>query len=918
MAEFRIWITGHAESHCRIKVETDAGAYEVDLGITAGWKGQLSRLQWKAGALLEEDDAFLAEISTTLAQEIFPESAREIWEPLLRGSAAVLRILYRGQTGVSVLLPLELLSIEGVYFVDIPNLNIVREFDAGDSSGSKLPANTPELRLLHVSWGTDPTLGLPEERSALLGSLPDVPISFLFSPSLDVLRREIARFHPTAVHISSHGSFDIIEERHGTYVDDTRTLDTTTILDSLNAPSVRLVFLASCQSALVATESAEMGRIIGSAEVAGFLFPVESLTAQQMMTTLYRQLRLGSDTGGAIATARNSHKEDVFSSFSLIHIRPFSRHFLSFAAHTDTAVTPIAMHLESSETAIIRFDHVVRTAPSVTLLAPAGFGAETLLHEWRDLQRQAEFLDVDHSVPDEFSFRIGPAGFLTMVRIVRFCDYNPASLENPLILGRLGDLEDFAELHDPDKEQQVRSVGVIAARIPQIRQAILSGASAVGALQQILIENRLDSRVHDLLPQGRKLVEHIVGLGGVSSLTINADHRIIEMDAKEIEDGRTSIIAQRLALELDGFLHLSPEIMCFADALFPEWRSRSEVHLETMAGLFAVIHEHTPLRSEKEVEEARSLLNWSSNLNRWDVFHQLLMMCSPLFYQAGRSSELVPYMETAIENLTGEERMIHFGNLSAHRSQNGDYEFGLKEHRKLQLWFEQNQQGSDRSRNVLAARSQQMDCLIHLGRASEALLELPDILEKTRQWKEAPHFAEAHILGTIGEAYRALGQYKITIQYFTEALKSLQVNGVQGEEELKFLYALSSALLQNDEVYGAAAVFSELERKLPPGAQPDMLSNVYHLKGRLLSETHDPAATKYLLKSLEIDLASGYLDSSLVSLITVAHNAHLDNDRDAVRSFLPKLSEFAAQTQNPAHRDSVRELEAIVSGWNSL
>ena len=26
-----------------------------------------------------------------------------------------------------------------------------------------------------------------------------------------------------------------------------------------------------------------------------------------------------------------------------------------------------------------------------------------------------------------------------------------------------------------------------------------------------------------------------------------------------------------------------------------------------------------------------------------------------------------------------------------------------------------------------------------------------------------------------------------------------------------------------------------------------------------------------------------YLDSSIVSLITVAHNAHLDNDRDAVR-----------------------------------
>ena len=246
----------------------------------------------------------------------------------------------------------------------------------------------------------------------------------------------------------------------------------------------------------------------------------------------------------------------------------------------------------------------------------------------------------------------------------------------------------------------------------------------------------------------------------------------------------------------------------------------------------------------------------------------------------------------------------------------GDYELCLDEQRDLQLWFEQNQQGSDRSRNVLAARTQQMNCLIHLGRAADALIELPDILTQMKQWKEVPPYTEAHILGVFGEAYRALGQYQTTIQFFTKALQSLERNGVQGEEELKFLYALSSALLQNDDVYGAAAVFSELERKLPLGAQPDMLSNVYHLKGKLLSETHDSEATKYLLKSLEIDLASGFSDASFVSLISIAHTAHLDDDRDAVRSLLPKLRELAAQTQNPAHRDSMRSLEATVDSWH--
>ena len=389
-----------------------------------------------------------------------------------------------------------------------------------------------------------------------------------------------------------------------------------------------------------------------------------------MMTSLYRELWLGHDTGSAVAVARNAHTEDVFSSFSLVHIRPLSRPFLSFVANTINVVgTSLQLTMKSSETAMIRLDRALRSVTSSTLIAPTGFGAETLLADWRNLNGQAELLDLDDATPGKLTFRWTHAGDLTEVRAVPFCEYDPARGGNALILGGLGDFEDAAELHEPRFEQEVRSVGVIAARIPLIRDAILRGASAVAALQQIVVENRLDSRVHDVSPQGRKLIEHVIGLGGVSSLRLNAEHRIIEMQTRELEDGRSSILAQRLGLELDGFLHLSPEVMCFADAFFPRWRSRSEGHLKRMAGLFAVIHEETPLRSEKEVEEALSLLNWSANLERWDIFHEVLVICSRLFYQAGRISELVSYMETATEILTGEERMIHVGNLSAFHAQ---------------------------------------------------------------------------------------------------------------------------------------------------------------------------------------------------------------------------------------------------------
>jgi hypothetical protein len=148
-------------------------------------------------------------------------------------------------------------------------------------------------------------------------------------------------------------------------------------------------------------------------------------------------------------------------------------------------------------------------------------------------------------------------------------------------------------------------------------------------------------------------------------------------------------------------------------------------------------------------------------------------------------------------------------------------------------------------------------------------------------------------------------------------LQSLAQHGVKGEEELKFLYALSTALYAGNDVNGAEAVFNVLESKLEDGSQPDMLSNVYHMKGKLLSETHDPDASKYLLKSLELDLASGNTDSVFVSLISVAHNARLDGDRAAIRSLMPKLRALAASSQNPRHHESFRELEEIVNGWAS-
>lgn len=157
-------------------------------------------------------------------------------------------------------------------------------------------------------------------------------------------------------------------------------------------------------------------------------------------------------------------------SFSLVHIRPYEKPFLNFAALGDQTADPFAIGFQSSEEAMVRLDEAIRTRPAVTLVAPAGFGAETLLREWAEMQQRAGFADFAYTPQNGLRFRMKPGGQLRTVRIVRFCDYVPAAGESPVILGNVGDLEDAQELHASEHEQQVTSVGTTAGRVPRIKK----------------------------------------------------------------------------------------------------------------------------------------------------------------------------------------------------------------------------------------------------------------------------------------------------------------------------------------------------------------------------------------------------------------------------------------------------------------
>jgi hypothetical protein len=96
--------------------------------------------------------------------------------------------------------------------------------------------------------------------------------------------------------------------------------------------------------------------------------------------------------------------------------------------------------------------------------------------------------------------------------------------------------------------------------------------------------------------------------------------------------------------------------MFLADGLFPGWKQPNEKQLELIAGAFAQVHQKRPLTDEHDFQSAHALLQWSSNLGRWDILHELILICHPFYAASGRSSQLIPFMEIARDHLSGEER----------------------------------------------------------------------------------------------------------------------------------------------------------------------------------------------------------------------------------------------------------------------
>jgi len=154
----------------------------------------------------------------------------------------------------------------------------------------------------------------------------------------------------------------------------------------------------------------------------------------------------------------------------------------------------------------------------------------------------------------------------------------------------------------------------------------------------------------------------------------------------------------------------------------------------------------------------------------------ILVAMSRWYGDHGRLEDLEPTVDLLLPHATGIERVILRGHLVTIATNRGDYRTGLTENQQLEADLQRLAEDSDYYRNLHAAITQQIDCLIELDQLDEA----------ERRWRDAdaliPHLeqhraeAQARLLGQLANLRSEQNRMDAAIDAASQAVQHAVAN----------------------------------------------------------------------------------------------------------------------------------------------
>jgi tetratricopeptide (TPR) repeat protein len=883
----------------RIHVDVDsAGRYEfrmrsgrsevttrVNPDLAASFFEDLRLLRWKSIGIHDPGDILLSDVGDRLAALV---AAPAIWEGLrLTDGAMQVRVQFSQAAHRLMQFPWELLRVNNRFLIGDLGSNLKRELPSPVPRRKK---RNPVTNIVHVSFGTDSNLRLDEERCMLLETVPvEIPIEFFFYSSPGRLQMEIEAFRPHIVIVSGHGHYDEIQGEHYLSQHDGGYVRTADIVALCASSGCELLVLSTCESARLGGPVVDDGTVL-PADVIAFSFPVMTATATQSIECLLREVIRGQTVDEAMVAVRAIDSDDEYAFFNAVHLhrsRARSLHIKNAAPRPPSAPATRCPGMESTLGWLDAYAHWEEPA---TLLAAAGSGGEALIRHWAELvQRSQTQASRWRVLLDEVPILDVPGAQL--VRLAYSCSFIPVPTEH-FVYGDGMDQQFASTLLTATDQNLARQVAghPLLAMLGFVND-LIAGRTEHEATERFEQENRMSERASRLSREGSLVASWLYANKGIAATTFEKRaefaeriEALVDMTPADIVAGIENAVAATVVLPQSDVLYLTHEFMVLGERWFPNWRTDHRAAFRRLCGAFFMLAAHGNL----DVEMGSRLLDWAIRQEDWTTSIMILVAMSRWYGDHGRLEDLEPTIDLLLQHATGIERVILRGHLITIATNRGDYRTGLAENQQLEADLQGLAKDSDYYRNLHAAITQQIDCLIELDQLDEA----------ERRWRDAdaliPHIeenraeAQARLLGQLANLRSEQNQMEAAIDAASEAVQHAVANHCPDVLVAELRNTRARMLHLDERDREALEELNLMPRiDMPPGLR----SRFLHLKALLLKHYGAPQALEYLLESYQSDRLRGDDGGVAISLLAIARifteEHEYDRARERIREALP-------------------------------
>ena len=639
--------------------------------------------------------------------------------------------------------------------------------------------------------------------------------------------------------------------------------------------------LSTCESARLGGPVVNDGTVL-PADVIAFSFPVMTTTATQSIECLLREVIRGRTVDEAMAAVRAIDSDDEYAFFNAVHLhrsRARSLHISDAAPRQPGAPATRCPGMEFTLGWLNGYAHWKEPA---TLLAAAGSGGETLIRHWAELVRRSQTQATRWRVLlNEVPILDVPGAQL--IRLAYPYSFVAVPTEN--FVHGVGIDQRFANTLLAAIDENL-ATGV--ARHPLLGMLgfvndLIAGRTEREATEQFEQENKMAERAGRLSREGSLFASWLFTNEGVAATSF--DNRaefaerikeMVDMTPAAIVAGIENAVAATVVLPQPDVLYLTHEFMILGERWFPNWRTDHRAGFRRLCAAFFTLAAH----GKVDVEMGSRLLDWALRLEDFKTSIMIYTATSSWYGDHGRLEDLEATIDLLLPHATGMERIILRGHLVTIATNRGDYRTGLADNQQLEADLGELAGDSDYYRNLHAAITQQIDCLVELDQLDEA----------ERRWRDAdaliPHLeehraeAQARLLGQLANLRREQNQMDAAIDAASQAVQHAVANHCPDVliAELRNTKADILRLARRDQ-----EALDELNAVSGIEMPPSLRSRFLHLKALLLKHYGAPQALEHLLESYQNDRLRGDGGGVAISLLAIARIFTEEHEYDRAR-----------------------------------